>query len=86
MQASDRNSGFSFDGLVRKNRMGQHGLTTRLGVRYSTSLLVISTNRLARRPPAKTTDGRREAAPRCFVDEGGRLAKRFALIANNDVE
>ena len=23
---------------------------------------------------------------RCFVDEGGRLAKRFALIANNHVE
>ena len=44
-----------------------------LGVRYSTSLLAISANRLARRPPAKTTDGRREAAPRCFVDEGGVL-------------
>ena len=41
--------------------------------RYSTSLLAISANRLARRPPAKTTDGRREAAPRCFVDEGGVL-------------
>ena len=59
---------------------------TGLGFRYSTSLLAISANRLARRPPAKTTDGRREAAPRCFVDEGGRLGKRFALIANNDVE
>ena len=44
-----------------------------LGVRYSTSLLAISANRLARRPLAKTTDGRREAAPRCFVDEGGVL-------------
>ena len=44
-----------------------------LGFRYSTSLLAISANRLARRPLAKTTDGRREAAPRCFVDEGGVL-------------
>ena len=44
-----------------------------LGFRYSTSLLAISANRLARRPPAKTTDGRREAAPSCFVDEGGVL-------------
>ena len=61
-------------------------MLTKLGVRYSTSLLAITANRLARRPPAKTTDGRREAAPRFFVDEGGRLAKRFALIANNDVE
>ena len=37
------------------------------------SKLAISANRLARRPPAKTTDGRYEAAPRCFVDEGGVL-------------
>ena len=44
-----------------------------LGFRYSTSLLAISANRLAERPPSKTTDGRREAAPRCFVDEGGVL-------------
>ena len=40
-----------------------------LGFRYSTSSSGISANRLARRPPAKTMDGRREAAPRCFVDE-----------------
>ena len=44
-----------------------------LGFRYSTSLLAISANRLVRPPPAKTTDGRREAAPRCFVDEGAVL-------------
>ena len=44
-----------------------------LGFRYSTSLLAISANRLARSPTAQTTDGRREAAPRCFVDEGGVL-------------
>ena len=41
-----------------------------LGVRYSTSGLAISANRLAIRPPAKTADGAREARPRCFVDEG----------------
>ena len=57
-----------------------------LGFRYSKSSLASSANRLARCPTEQTTDGRREAAPRCFVDEGGRLAKRFALIANNDVE
>ena len=49
-----------------------------LGFRYSTSLLAVSANRLARRPPpAKTTDGRREAAPRCFVDEGSVLLKQL---------
>ena len=41
-----------------------------LGVRYTTSGLAISANRLAIRPPAKTADGAREARPRCFVDEG----------------
>ena len=56
-----------------------------LGVRYSTSLLAISANRLASRPLINKTTGRRFAAPiRCFAR--GRLAKRFALIANNDVE
>ena len=43
------------------------------GFRYSTSLLANSANRLAIRLLAKTTDGRREAASRCFVDEGGVL-------------
>ena len=38
-------------------------------------------------PPAKTKGGRREAAPPCFVAEGGvLLRKRFALIAKHDVE
>ena len=41
-----------------------------LGFRYSTSSLASSANCLARRPLAKSTDGRREAALRCFVDEG----------------
>ncbi len=41
-----------------------------LGVRYSTSCLAISANRLEIRPLAKARDGRREAAPTCFVDEG----------------
>ena len=44
-------------------------MTILLGFRYS-SFLAISANRLAIRPPAKTRDGRREAAPPCFVDEG----------------
>ena len=40
----------------------------------STLGLAISANRLARRPRAKTRDGRREAAPTlCFVGEGGVL-------------
>ena len=43
-------------------------LLQRLGFRYSTSLLATSANRLAGRPLAKTTDGRREVAPRCFID------------------
>ena len=47
------------------------GIADMLGCRYSTSLSAIRANRLAKRPPAKTTDGRREAAPRYFVDEGG---------------
>ena len=47
--------------------------TRNLGFRYSTSVLAISANRLSRRPPAKTTHGPRQAAPRCFVDEGGVL-------------
>ena len=51
-----------------------------LGVRYSTSLLASSANRLARRPLAKTTDGRREAAARCFVDEGGVLLSDLRLL------
>ena len=34
----------------------------------------------------KNAVGAREARPRCFVDEGGRIAKRFALIAKPDVE
>ena len=42
----------------------------KLGVSYSTSALEIMANRLAIRPLAKTRDGRREAAPPCFVDEG----------------
>ena len=44
-----------------------------LGVRYSTSCSAISANRLARRSPAETRGGRLEAAPPCFVDEGGVL-------------
>ena len=48
-----------------------------LGFRYSTSLLAIGANRLARRPMAKTTDERREAAPRCFVDEWVVLLSRL---------
>ena len=53
---------------------------------FDVIIIAISATRLARPPPAKATDGRRDAAPRCFVDEGGRLAERFALIANNGVE
>ena len=52
----------------------------KLGVRYATLFLAMSANCLPSRPLAtKTTDGRREVAPRYFVDEGGVL--RFALIA-----
>ena len=57
-----------------------------LGVRDSTSLLAISANRLERRPPSSTKQ--RGAASRrpSVIFAGGRLANRFALIANNDVE
>ena len=69
-------------------RFSKHAVPTRLfvsqvnndlhlGFRYSKSLLAISANRLARHHPAKTTDGHREAAPRCFVDEGGVLLSDF---------
>ena len=57
-----------------------------LSVRYSTACLAISADRLARRPPAKTRDGRREAAPPCFVDEGGVLLSDLRSIAKHDVE
>ena len=69
-----------------------------LGVRYSMSRLAISANCLARRPPhccfvtkhqhcCFVTKQRGAASRRpSVVFAGGRLAKRFALIANNDVE
>ena len=61
-----------------------------LGVRYSTSLLLvaITANRLARRALAKTTDGRREAAPLCFVDEGGVVLSdlRYLLVTTSSNE
>ena len=56
-----------------------------LGVRYSTSGLAISANRLAIPTPAKTGDGAREARPPVLLMRG-RIAKRFALIAKPDVE
>ena len=44
-----------------------------LGLRYSSTFLAISVNRLAIRTPSKARDGRREAAPSCSEDEGGVL-------------
>ena len=59
-----------------------------LGVRYSTSGLAISANRLAIRwLRVNKTRGRRASrgANPLFLP-GGRIAKRFALIAKNDDE
>ena len=47
------------------------------GVRYSTSCLASSGNRLARRPQANTTGERREAAAPFFLDAGGLLLSDF---------
>ena len=57
-----------------------------LGVRYSTSGLAISANRLAIRPPHQQNSGGALRAPPPAVFARGRIAKRFALIAKPDVE
>ena len=77
---------------TRKNHTTQRHVNNKmntamyLGFRYSTSLLAISANRLARRPPYQQNNGAplRGAHPLFLL--GGRLAKRVALIANDDVE
>ena len=58
-----------------------------LGFRYSSSFLAISANRLAIRPPHQQNKGApRFARRQPLVFAGGRIAKRFALIAKNDDE
>ena len=58
-----------------------------LGFRYSSSFLAISANRLAIRPPHQQNKGApRFARRQALVFAGGRIAKRFALIAKNDDE
>ena len=53
----------------------------------SSSFLAISANRLAIRPPHQQNKGApRFARRQPLVFAGGRIAKRFALIAKNDDE
>ena len=62
-------------------------ITIFLGFRYSSSFLAISADRLAIRPPHQQNKGApRFARRQPLVFAGGRIAKRFALIAKNDDE